>query len=289
MTSLRDRVKKHSLVFYYGLVFLISWGGGLLAVGPRVFFGFANGNLASDPIFYAVVLPAPLVAGLVSVAFIRGRVGFADLRMRLTRARVGFRWWAMALFIAPAASIAILLPMSTFSPAFVPAFLTTSGIGVLVPVALIAGLAVAFCEEMGWTGFAVVEFRRRWSVLSTGLVMGLIWGLWHFPMFAGSATSSSGVPPALVLIVLLFTWLPAFRILMVWVYDRTQSICVPWLMHTMLVASQFAIDPAGISGISAIEFDLAFAALLWAFVAVVWIHGRMARAPVPGPAPASTA
>jgi len=283
MSSFRDRLKKHPLVFYYGLVFVISWGLGLVLVGPRIFFGLANGNLAFSPIFYLVAIPAPLVAGLLSIAVVRGRAGFTDLRARLGRVRVGKRWWVMALLTAPLASFAILYTMSAFSPAFTPEILTTGGAMLLVLVAVIAGLATSFCEEVGWTGFAVVEFRKRWGVFSTGLVMGLIWGLWHFPMFAGSAGFTSGVAPALVLVVLLFSWLPAFRILMVWLYDRTQSICVPWFMHAALVASQFIITPASISGISAIESDLAFAAFLWAFAAVVWVQGRMRRTAAPGP------
>lgn len=277
MTSVRDVVKRSPLLFYYALVFAISWGGGLLLIGPRVFFGFANGNLAFNPVFYIVVIPAPLVAGLVAIGMVRGRPGFTDLRARLTRARAGTRWWLMAILTAPAALMGILLAMSAFSTAFLPEVFSTSGVGVLVVVAIIAGLATSFCEEIGWTGFAVPEFRQRMSVLSTGLVMGLIWGLWHFPMFAGTAASATGVAPALVLVVLLFSWLPAFRILMVWLYDRTQSLLVTWFMHAALVASQFVITPASISGIGSIEYDLAFAAFLWAFAAVVWVQGRMSR------------
>lgn len=280
MSSFREFVKRHALPFYYGLVFLISWGGGLLAVGPRVFFGFANGSLAFNPVFYIVVIPAPLVAGLFAIGMVRGRSGFTDLRVRLTRARVGAQWWLMALLTAPAGLMGILLATSAFSPAFFPEIFTTGGAGVLVIVAIIAGLATSFCEEIGWTGFAVPEFRKRLSVVWTGLVMGIVWGLWHFPMFAGTAASASGVAPALVLVVLLFSWLPAFRILMVWLYDRTQSLLVTWFMHAALVASQFVITPASISGIPSIEYDLAFAAVLWTFAAVVWAQGRIRASPV---------
>ena len=63
--------------------------------------------------------------------------------------------------------------------------------------------------------------RLRYGVLGTGLFVGVLWGAWHFPLFSGSGNSSGTVPPGLYLLVLLFSVLPAFRVLMVWVYDRT--------------------------------------------------------------------
>ena len=57
------------------------------------------------------------------------------------------------------------------------------------------------------------------------------------------ATSSGTLPLALYLLVLLFSILPAYRVLMVWVYDRTGSLLVAILMHTSLLASTLIIIP----------------------------------------------
>jgi hypothetical protein len=78
----------------------------------------------------------------------------------------------------------------------------------------------------------------RHGVLATGMVMGVLWGAWHFPLFAGSAAASGPVPPALLIAALLFAWLPPYRILMVWVYDHTQSLLLMLLMHLAIVVNQ---------------------------------------------------
>jgi membrane protease YdiL (CAAX protease family) len=42
-----------------------------------------------------------------------------------------------------------------------------------------AGLTILL-EELGWTGFAVPRLRRRYGVLTTGLIEGVLWAAWHF-------------------------------------------------------------------------------------------------------------
>ena len=46
-------------------------------------------------------------------------------------------------------------------------------------------------EELGWTGFATPTLRRRNRVLATGLIVGVLWGAWHFLVTLwGSGTPS---------------------------------------------------------------------------------------------------
>ena len=55
--------------------------------------------------------------------------------------------------------------------------------------------------------------------------------------------SFSGAFPLALLLVKLFSWLPAYRVLMVWVYDRTGSLLVAMLMHGSLTATQLILMP----------------------------------------------
>jgi hypothetical protein len=98
--------------------------------------------------------------------------------------------------------------------------------------------------------------------------------------FWGGAASSGTLPLALYLFVLLFSILPAYRVLMVWVYDRTESLLVAILMHTGLLASQFIIIPSSsLVGVTAVTLDLVFSAVLWAVVGAVALvnHGHLTR------------
>jgi hypothetical protein len=83
----------------------------------------------------------------------------------------------------------------------------------------------------------------------------------------------SGVLPFALLVARLFTWLPAYRVLMVWVYDRTESQLVVTLMHVSLVATTGIIDPV-IEGGSLLVLLLAKAAVFWVIVAAVFLTRR---------------
>jgi uncharacterized protein len=111
--------------------------------------------------------------------------------------------------------------------------------------------------------------------------MGLLWGVWHLPLFSGSASSSGAVAPALYLAGLLFSFLPAYRVLMIWVYDRTKSLLVVMLMHASLTAGQLILIPPAISGVPMLTLDLVFGAALWIIVIAIAVAngGQLSRQP----------
>jgi uncharacterized protein len=130
-------------------------------------------------------------------------------------------------------------------------------------------------------GFAIPRMRLRYGVLGTGLIVGLVWGAWHFPpFFWGSGATSETLPLTIFLPVLLFTWLSAFRVLMVWVYERTESLLVAILMHVSLVASNTVLVPLTLSkALPLVTYDLLWAAVLWVVVGAVALanHGHLSR------------
>src|ERR1051326_5650485 len=98
----------------------------------------------------------------------------------------------------------------------------TQGLANLLLAALAGGLLIGVFEELGWTGFVIPRLLPWYGVLATGLLLGAVWGAWHFIMF-WERDSFSGALPLALLLVRLFAWLPAYRVLMVWVYDRMGS------------------------------------------------------------------
>jgi len=98
---------------------------------------------------------------------------------------------------------------------------------------------------------------------------------WEGDTFAGAL-------PFALLLVRLFSWLPAYRLVMVGADDRTGSLPVVMLMHASLVATQVVLLPATLSEASTVICTLAWAALLWVLVAtaVVADSGQFARRPL---------
>lgn len=140
-------------------------------------------------------------------------------------------------------------------------------------------MIVAVLKELGWTGFAMPRLRRRHSVLAARLLMGVLWGAWHLPMFAGSADSSGEIPPALFMATMLISWLLPYRVLMVWVSDRTHSLLVPVLMHIQIVIGQLVLNTEAISGEQRFASLIAYGVALWVVVGAVTLanHGHLTR------------
>jgi hypothetical protein len=68
--------------------------------------------------------------------------------------------------------------------------------------------------------------------------------------------------------------MPAVRVLMVWVYARTESLLVAMLMHASLVASMFILQSTTMSGVAQLTFLLLFGAAWWVAVAAVTVANR---------------
>jgi membrane protease YdiL (CAAX protease family) len=229
---------------------------------------------------YLAFLAGPSIAGLLLTGLVAGRAGYRDLLARLLRWRVGVRWWAVALLTAPLLSAATSFGLALVSPEFLPAIVTADDTASVLLLGLTAALMTGILEELGWTGFAIPRLRRWYGVLTTGLLVGVIWSVWHFPLFWES-NSFAGALGLALLLARLVSWLPAYRALLVWVYDRTESLLVAMLMHVSLVVSTLILQPMA-TGVALLTFILVWAAALWVVVAAVMLadRGLLARQPL---------
>ena len=268
-----SRLLKHPVLAFYVVAFAVSWGAFLLVVGPGGFLTTTSTSASFALAGMALIL-GPCLAGVLLTSLVDGRAGWRDLLSRLRRWRVGVRWFAVALLTAPLVTTVTLLALSRTSPAFLPGIVTAEDKASLLLSGLAVGLIVPVFEELGWTGFAVPRLRLRHGILVTGLLMGVPWGVWHFPLFAGSAASSGEIPPALFMAAMLFSWLLPYRVLMVWVYDRTQSLLLAMLMHMPIVVSQFVLNPEAISGEQMFMSLIATGVALWLVVGAVALANR---------------
>ena len=255
---------KHAVSIYVTLTVLVSWGMSAVVIGPRAFplswerFETLGGEM------YAAFLAGPVVAGLTMIGLVDGRAGFRDLLARLGRWRVGARNYALAL--VPAAVLAIVaLLLGLVVPSFRPAILTDGATASMVLPGIALSLLFGFFEELGWTGFAIPKLLRHHDAVTTGVVIGLVWGAWHFPLFWRS-DSFSGPVPAALLFAQLFSWLPAFRILMVRMYERTNSLVVPVIMHASLVMTQLILLPRALSESAWLAHIAIWAVVVWTLV-----------------------
>ncbi len=164
----------------------------------------------------------------IAVATVRGgRQGLQRLLQPLARWRAPGRLWLVALLGPPIvvlAAIAMASVLGTPPGPFndprtlylvIPAFVTILVIG--GPLG----------EEIGWRGFALDRLQARLGPVVASLLLGLVWGLWHLPLFLNPDDVQSGLP--------LLTYLgqtTATSFVYTWLWNRTRSLPVVLALHT---------------------------------------------------------
>ena len=137
-----------------------------------------------------------------------------------------------------------------------------------IPLFFVVFLFAALGEEMGWTGYVTDPLQDRWGALTTGMIVGSVWALWHivgwrqehqWAWVAGQCFLTIGL-----------------RVLMVWFYNNTgKSLLAAVLFHTMINVSEFAFPNYGS------HFDPVLSGTITAVLAVIvtcfWAPKTLAR------------
>jgi membrane protease YdiL (CAAX protease family) len=163
---------------------------------------------------------------IVLTAIVFGRGALRKLLARLLIWRVDPRWY-LVVVLGPAALAGGVVGLNTFlgGPAL------SLGMPLLTAVILLAFMIFpgsALGEEIGWRGYALPCLQAGRSALSASLILGVIWGFYHLPLFfTGQAFRSPTIlVPSLISTI-------ALSIILTWVYNSTGgSLLMVVLIHT---------------------------------------------------------
>ncbi len=271
-TPFRRAIARHPVSTYLALTFVISWGAAAIVLGPTSLPLSWERFERLGPRLYAAALAGPTLAALITTYLLDGRHGLRELTARLGQWRLGVGWYALALIPATLMAACSLAGSRLAGEPLPPIFHSDAWVATLALAALIA-LVFGLFEEIGWSGFAVPHMRARHSVFTTGLLIGLAWGAWHFPLF-WAADSFTGARPLALLLLGLFGWLPAFRILMVWLQARSGRLAMPITMHVALVMFQVTLASGTTVGTMSLGKMLIPPAVTWSLVAILALATR---------------
>lgn len=268
MSKSNSFIKQNAIIIFFVLTFVITWGCMALMAAPAGFPLTKAQMETMGPMIYIGMFIGPSAAGLIMTALVEGKAGFQKLKAELFKVRVGPRWYALAFLATPILAMLLLAILSLFSPEFVPYLFAAEDKSSLLLTGVMVGLAVGIFEEIGWTGFIIPQMRKRYSVLTTGIIVGVLWGAWHFLPF-WEMDSFSKAFPFFLLIVRLFAWLPPYRALMVWVYEHTHSLFIVIIMHASLDFAMLTLPSMELSGSALVTWILVWSAALWLVIAAV--------------------
>ena len=214
--------KNRSLIIFFLLTFI-------LALPVYILVGLsANNIIFSSEIAFAFVPLAtliPISAALILTYRESGWVGAKKLLKRSSDyKRVTKKiWYVPTVFLLPfllilALGATILLGQPLVDAPF-PA--------VALPVMFMLFFIMALCEQVGWMGYAFEPMQDKWNAFKAALLLGVIWALWHVPIYIFIITDPLLITAQVISLV-------AIRFLMVWLFDNTgKSVFVVILFHAV--------------------------------------------------------
>jgi len=213
-------------MYGFGTVLYQDWVGGLRVIGTF----------------------SPTIAGFLLTYMEERSLGVFDLWRR--------GWYSEKMLYLVIAIVLIPLLclfslwLAIMTEGIVPAeIINLSRIDVTIPyVITVFFIGGPLQEEFGWRGYALDRLESKYNALSSSLIVGVLWSLWHLPSFFIPGTIHNKQPfyafftsnkqpfyaffTSVLLISILFTWL----------YNNSdRSILVVLLFHTSLNASYWII------------------------------------------------
>jgi membrane protease YdiL (CAAX protease family) len=168
------------------ITFGLAWGlFALFILAEDWVVGTFGALSGSHPLFILAVY-APAIAALVLVGSSAGLSGLGRFLSRLLLWRAPPFWILFLLLGFPAIFFAGALLKGNASSA--PMF--TQSASMLLP-AIGFMLILGPVEEIGWRGFALPILQRHLLPFWAGLILGIIWAVWHVPAFLLSGTPQS--------------------------------------------------------------------------------------------------
>ena len=200
MPDFKGPIARHPIPAYIVIAFAASWS--------------MTGLLSVSLMFGLLALFGPAL-GAVVVSWVDGTLG--ELRGRITDWRKSPRSYLAAFGLPFAvAAVAAVVYVLLGHPA--------PGLGAVGPIELLIFVLV-IGEEIGWRGFLMPRLRTRMSLAGAGLVTGIVWTLWHLPIYLqpGQGLASYAV---------FAWWVIPLAIVMGVVAERARySVLVATVMH----------------------------------------------------------
>lgn len=173
--------QKSGLAAFWAVTFTTSWALWLVAI-----------KLGGSPMSFPTVIPYVLGGFGPVIGAIVVRAGRARRRQPAPAHTVRLRLSARLLWVLPLLVMASATVLVAALLAYLvggPAVSSTAGQSLIAavggPVPFVVSMLIAgpLAEEPGWRGTAYPRLRASMSRLRAGLLLGVVWAVWHLPLF----------------------------------------------------------------------------------------------------------
>ena len=254
-------ISTRNVIPFLLLAFGISWGcTWLLMAPPQWMPAILREQGVTNPL-YVIAVWSPAI---VAITLIIGGAGLGGLRRyfgRLFDVGVPWQWWAFVLLALPA--VKILGAILNGTP--------TAGLLITQPFGQVLGITIFMLflgpvEEFGWRGFLLPLMKRVITPALAGLIIGLLWAVWHIPAFFldGAPHTAWSMFPFIIGVT-------SVGVIMAVAYNKTNgNLLFPILLHWQL---NIAFWPEAQPWENYLNLALAIV-LLWVHRDVMFSHGK---------------
>ena len=162
--------------FFWMWIILFDWN---VFTFPAILFG-------------ALGLFGPAIAELILISRAHNKEEWRDYWQRVFDIRRISKIWLLVIFLTFPILNAIAILLSILSGSTLPEFETVEYLlsepWEILPFAIFILIFGPLPEELGWRGYALDGLQARYNALISSLILGLIWALWHVPLFFMNGT-----------------------------------------------------------------------------------------------------
>jgi membrane protease YdiL (CAAX protease family) len=260
--AVAEQPVRRALVKFFFITFAITWPC-FSAVAAFSAGGATRLSMLRGPILFLGIF-APSIVALSLTARGEGTLGVLALLRKLVQADVGARWYLFAAGYMASVKLTVALLHRVLVGAW-PRF---GGEAWYVMLAATIGSTIIggqSGEEIGWRGFALPRLASRFGYGAGSILLGVIWALWHLPLFFVREADTYG--QSFFLYTLQVT---AISVAMAWLYQRTNgSLLLTMLMHAAINNTK-DILPSGVAGATN-SFTFSASVVGSMTVVVLWI------------------
>lgn len=220
----------------------------------------------------------PMVTGIGFTYLTRDKEGRRDYWRRIISfRRIPVRWYLVIFLLAPAVNlVAVLLDVLAggSGASWGEAALNFVSEPSSILLSIMFASLIPFIEEVGWRGYVQDRLQEKWSPLTSSLILGVVWSLWHLPLFFVPGSYQAGLGVGTPAFWLFFTSIVPLTFCFTWIYNNTnRSTLAAILFHAML---NFSGELIALS-----ERADTYFSLLWFVVAagltVIWVSKALEK------------
>ena len=219
---------------FFALTFLWTWFFWILAAFLNV-----GMDSAAGVILLLLGVLGPMVTGITFTYLTQDKEGKRDYWTRIIDfRRISGRWYLIIFLFVPilTALAAILDILSGGSGATLGKVATNflSQPLSIIPSFLFASL-IPFIEELGWRGYALDRLQSKRNALVSSLILGIVWSLWHLPLFFIKDTYQYDLGVGSPAFWLFIIGVVPLSFSFTWIYNNThRSTLAVILFHAMV-------------------------------------------------------